>query len=175
MKLASEPQSDGVDQVLLYRVRAALRQKRYTLLRSVIVTVDNGVVMVHGRVPTFYLRQIAIECIKSVAGVTRVLDRIDVVPGDRLGKERRRAVRLPQDRSHATVAKVLDHAADEPRAAVRQLPDPPVCVTVRQQQQHMCPSRGPGLSRTAINRQQRLVVDRRKLNTAFHGLASVEK
>ncbi|MBX3452141.1 MAG: BON domain-containing protein [Planctomycetaceae bacterium] len=88
MKLASEPQSDGLDLVLLYRVRAALRQKRYTPLRSLIVTIDNGVVMVHGRVPTFYLRQIAIECIKSVAGVTRVLDRIDVVPGDRLGKER---------------------------------------------------------------------------------------
>lgn len=29
MKLASEPQSDGIDQVLLYRVRAALRQMGY--------------------------------------------------------------------------------------------------------------------------------------------------
>lgn len=88
MKLASEPQSDGLDRDVLYRVRAALRQKGYMPLRSLIVTVDNGVVLVLGRVPTFYLRQIAIECIKSVAGVTRVLDRIDVVPGDRLGKER---------------------------------------------------------------------------------------
>lgn len=72
---------------LLLRVTGYLHQRGYGPHRTLALSVERGVVVVHGRVPTYYLRQVAVECIKRVAGVTQVLDRIEVVyvpdcPGD---------------------------------------------------------------------------------------------
>jgi osmotically-inducible protein OsmY len=79
MELKKVPLSEEFDRDLLKRITNFLNQKGYVPLRSLEITVERGLVLVRGRVPTFYMRQIAIECIKRVAGVTQVVDLIDVV------------------------------------------------------------------------------------------------
>ena len=60
-------------------VASALRQKGYPHHRALEITIDHGTVTVEGSVSTWYLRQIASECIKRVTGVVRVVDRIRVI------------------------------------------------------------------------------------------------
>jgi len=81
MEFGNVPPSEGFDKDLLQRVTCFLHQQGHVPLQSLEITVDQGVVLVRGRVPTFYLRQVAIACIKHVAGVTRVVDLIEVVSG----------------------------------------------------------------------------------------------
>jgi hypothetical protein len=75
------PDSAEADRDLLQRVKGYLYQRGYGPHRTLEISVERGVVVVQGRVPTFYLRQIAVECIKRVAGVTQVVDLIAVVDG----------------------------------------------------------------------------------------------
>lgn len=63
---------------LLERVRQMLVKQGYLQHRHLDLTVSHGVVCVSGHLPTFYLRQMAVECIKRVAGVDAVVDRIVV-------------------------------------------------------------------------------------------------
>ncbi len=72
------PDSAEADRVLRQRVKHCLDQRGYAPLRALEIGVERGVVVVQGRVETFYLRQIAIECIKRVASVTQLVDRIKV-------------------------------------------------------------------------------------------------
>lgn len=72
------PNSTNADCDLLQRVKHLLDQQGYVPQRTLEISVDRSVVVVQGRVPSFYVRQIAIECIKRVAGVTHVVDRIKV-------------------------------------------------------------------------------------------------
>jgi osmotically-inducible protein OsmY len=73
------PYPADADLDLGQRVKAVLRQPGYARHKALEVDIERGVVRVQGRVPTFYLRQIAVELIKRVAGVTQVVDRILVV------------------------------------------------------------------------------------------------
>ena len=73
------PNCAEADRGLLKRVKHSLDQRGYASLRSLEISVERGVVLIQGRVPTFYLRQIAIGCIKRAACVTQVVDRIEVV------------------------------------------------------------------------------------------------
>lgn len=66
---------------LLQRVKGFLHQRGYGPHRTLEISVERGVVVVQGLMPTFYLRQLAVECIKRVAGVTQVVDLIKVVDG----------------------------------------------------------------------------------------------
>ena len=72
------PVSEDFHCELLQRVKGFLHQRGYAPHRTLEISVELGVVVVQGRVPSYYLRQIAVECIKRVAGVTRVFDRIEV-------------------------------------------------------------------------------------------------
>lgn len=63
---------------LLDRVKAFLYQRGYAPLRSLTVAVEKGIVILRGVLPTYYLRQVALACIKRVAGVTTVVDYIEV-------------------------------------------------------------------------------------------------
>lgn len=67
------------DRALLQRVQRCLDQCGYASLRSLEISVERGVVLIQGRVPTFYLRQIAIGCIMRAACASQVVDRIEVV------------------------------------------------------------------------------------------------
>lgn len=73
------PDFAEADRDLLQRVKGFLHQRGYSPHRTLALSIERGVVVVQGRVPTYYLRQVAVECIKRVAGVTQVLDRIEVV------------------------------------------------------------------------------------------------
>ena len=73
------PDSAEEDRVLLQRVKHCLDQRGYASLRTLEVSVERGMVVVQGRVETFYLRQIAIECIKRMSSLAQVVDRIKVV------------------------------------------------------------------------------------------------
>ncbi len=84
------PVSEDFHCELLQRVRGFLHQRGYAPHRTLEISVELGVVVVQGRVPSYYLRQIAVECIKRVAGVTRVFDRIEVdrIEADRIEADR---------------------------------------------------------------------------------------
>lgn len=101
------PDSFEADRALLQRVKLSLHQRGYASHRSLEISAERSVVVVQGRLPTFYLRQIAVECIKRVAGVTHVIDLIAV--GD--------DPRQPQD--HA------DHQPEFPVIATRDCVDLP--------------------------------------------------
>lgn len=47
-------------------------------LRRLIVTVSEGEVVITGRVPTFYLKQLAQEAIRPTLGRRRLLNRVEV-------------------------------------------------------------------------------------------------
>ncbi len=76
-----QPESVEADPTLLQRVNSVLQQRGYGLHHTLDISVERGVVVVQGTLPTFYMRQIAVECIKRVAGVTQVIDQITVVNG----------------------------------------------------------------------------------------------
>lgn len=99
------PDSSEADRDLFQRVKSLLHQRGYAPHRSLEISAERSVVVVQGRLPTFYLRQIAVECIKRVVGVTHVIDLIKA--GD--------APRQPQD--HA------DHQPESPVIATRDCVD----------------------------------------------------
>lgn len=86
------PDSTQAERDLLLRVKSFLHQRGYRPHRTLEIRVERGVVVVQGRVSTFYLRQIAGACIKRVAGVTQVIDLIEVADDPRQP--------LPNDNSH---------------------------------------------------------------------------
>ena len=92
------PDSAEAERDLRRRLNRLLDQQGYGPHRTLALSVERDVVVVQGRVPTFYQRQVAVECLKRVAGVTQVIDRIEVVY-------------LPDD------CPVNDCSADEPKAS----------------------------------------------------------
>ncbi|MDZ4779708.1 MAG: BON domain-containing protein [Planctomycetia bacterium] len=66
------------DRDLQCRVRAFLAGRHYQALRRLRIEVKDGTVVLSGALPTFHQRQIALECARHVAGVLRVIDRLDV-------------------------------------------------------------------------------------------------
>ncbi len=65
---------------------ARLRGNAYLALRSVSCTYGRGVLTLRGRLPTYYLKQIAIATVSEVEGVERVADEIEVVSVSRRGQ-----------------------------------------------------------------------------------------
>lgn len=49
-------------------------------LCGIVVQVEEGTVTLHGELPTFFLRQLAIERTRRVAGVLHLVDQIEVPP-----------------------------------------------------------------------------------------------
>jgi hypothetical protein len=94
------PAAATADRDLLLRVKEALIEQGYGLHRTLEISVRRGVVAVQGRVPSFYQRQVAVECLKHVKGVTQVVDRTEVEAGytqsqasDSLGDEQESSAR----------------------------------------------------------------------------------
>lgn len=82
---------------LLQRVKGFLYQRGYWPHRTLEISVERSVVVVQGRVPTFYLRQVAVECIKRVAGITQVVDLIEVADDPRQPNENADDIRESPD------------------------------------------------------------------------------
>jgi osmotically-inducible protein OsmY len=67
------------DDELCQRVRMLLGDTRRPGVSQLAVQVSNGVVTLQGQVATFFVRQLAIEGARRVAGVQMVIDQIVVV------------------------------------------------------------------------------------------------
>ena len=62
------------------RILNFLASRNRPALRQLDVKVDGGVVLLSGRVRSFYDKQLASHCCSRVAGVLRVIDGICVIP-----------------------------------------------------------------------------------------------
>ena len=78
MQYCNQRPSEESDHDLLQRLTRFLDERGYPPHRALELEVEQGTVVVHGRVPSYHMRQIAVECIKRVAGVRRIVDRITV-------------------------------------------------------------------------------------------------
>lgn len=58
-----------------------LRQSPYRAVRGVSCEVRQGALVLRGRLPSFYQKQLAQEAVARVPGVSRVLNEIEVSPG----------------------------------------------------------------------------------------------
>ena len=81
MNATNLPPSTESDRLLEQQVVRCLNQRNHLPHRVLKIEVDQGVVIVRGRLPSFFLRQVAIECIRRVPGVIRIDDEIHVGEG----------------------------------------------------------------------------------------------
>lgn len=70
-----------------HRTAAAAKQclesSPYHGLREVLCVCDNGVLLLTGRLSSFYYKQLAQEAVSRVEGMTQVVNDIEVVSADR--------------------------------------------------------------------------------------------
>jgi hypothetical protein len=66
------------DGQVLCEARKMLQSSSHYFLRTVQCEFDGGVLTVRGRVPTFYLKQLAQALLARVPGVDRLVNRLDV-------------------------------------------------------------------------------------------------
>ncbi len=60
------------------RANQILCESPYHCIRRVHCTLDNGVLTLAGRVPSFHLKQLAQIAVRHVEGIRRISNRIDV-------------------------------------------------------------------------------------------------
>ena len=60
------------------RVEHTLGQHHYPALLQIEVEADDGIVILEGRLATFYEKQVCLSLCQRVAGVKRVIDHIEV-------------------------------------------------------------------------------------------------
>jgi hypothetical protein len=77
---ANSPQSGSLD--LGTRIERALRATGYPPLRNVHILAAEGIAILRGTVPTYYMKQIAQAAVSGVPGVIDVHNELDVVPLD---------------------------------------------------------------------------------------------
>ena len=80
--------SHGREDSIASKVLALLRSSSYPELRRLDCTVTNGVLAVRGRLPSFYLKQLALSVIANVAGLDRFDDGIEVPPVSAVSRNR---------------------------------------------------------------------------------------
>ncbi|TWU40071.1 BON domain protein [Novipirellula aureliae] len=59
-------------------IQQAFRSTRYSALRDVTFLWNDGILMLRGTVRTYFLKQLAQECVRDVNGVTHVINSIKV-------------------------------------------------------------------------------------------------
>ncbi len=76
-----QPPAASRHAVLADRVVRAWRGSRHAALLNVQCTVRDGVLIIHGRVPTFYAKQMAQSLARKVDGVQHIDNRVEVATG----------------------------------------------------------------------------------------------
>jgi osmotically-inducible protein OsmY len=71
------------DGVVQERIQRQLLDNPYHALRSISWNYRQGVLTLHGRLPTYHLKQMAQAAVASVEGVEQVFNCIEVVPAGR--------------------------------------------------------------------------------------------
>ena len=74
------PHNGAHDRDLKHRVTNYLLGYKMPSLRQLQVESDNGTVTIRGKVPSFYQKQLCINCSRRVAGVVRLIDELTVLP-----------------------------------------------------------------------------------------------
>jgi hypothetical protein len=77
---ADSPQSPSPD--LASRIEQALRATGYPPLRNLHVLAAEGIAILRGSVPSYYMKQIAQAAVSGVVGVIDVHNELEVVPQD---------------------------------------------------------------------------------------------
>jgi len=67
------------DRNLVQEVARALRATGYSALRSLDIEISSGVVILWGRVPSYYQKQLAQETVQRVDGIQGIANGIEVV------------------------------------------------------------------------------------------------
>jgi osmotically-inducible protein OsmY len=81
---AGDPPLVVTDRDLLDRVKQALQASPYLPLRTLLCYVHERVVILRGKVPTYYCKQLAQNLVSELPGVDEVNNQIVVVgPGER--------------------------------------------------------------------------------------------
>lgn len=70
--------SQRIDDDLKHRVANCLGQRNMASLRRIGVEAKDGLVTLRGNVRSFYEKQLCLNCTRHVAGVIRLVDRIEV-------------------------------------------------------------------------------------------------
>jgi hypothetical protein len=65
------------------RIDQALRTTGYSPLLNLHILVAEGIVVLRGAVPSYYMKQIAQEVVSGVRGITQVHNLLDVMPRER--------------------------------------------------------------------------------------------
>jgi hypothetical protein len=63
---------------ILEAVRIRLANTPFPVLREVLCEYDRGVLILRGSLPSFYLKSVAQEAVRNLAGVRQVVNRIEV-------------------------------------------------------------------------------------------------
>lgn len=71
--------SSRADARVAEKIEQALRATGYLSLRELEIFVAEGLVVLRGRVPSYYLRQVTNAAVRAVLGVREVRDELDVV------------------------------------------------------------------------------------------------
>jgi len=84
--LVKDPAADAE---LRQRVALYLLHNGHAPVRRLSVSAKDGVVCLRGTVPTYYVRQLGVECARRVAGVRELVDQIEVAHSEGCGPTRR--------------------------------------------------------------------------------------
>jgi osmotically-inducible protein OsmY len=68
---------------VLERAESELRRNAYVALKNIACEYREGVLTLHGCLPTYYLKQLAQEAVARLDGVERIENRIEVVAPSR--------------------------------------------------------------------------------------------
>ena len=72
----------SVDEDLSRRIRLFLDTLRLAVLRRIHIEVEEGLVTIAGIVRSYYDRQLAVACVRRVAGVRQIVDKIRVAEAE---------------------------------------------------------------------------------------------
>lgn len=78
VRTAKEAQSNSSDRRIAEAARERLRSSPYQALRIVRCECRHGVLTLAGRVPSFYMRQVAQAQLRDLVGVRRIEDHLQV-------------------------------------------------------------------------------------------------
>ena len=80
--MATLPPSEGTTSIqgleLLHRVDSAIRRNRHLNGHQVFCQEESGIVVLHGRVKSFFQKQMAQESLKRLEGVEKVINELEV-------------------------------------------------------------------------------------------------
>jgi hypothetical protein len=80
LALPPSTRSSGRSSDLVRSIESRLRRSGYLALGDVACELNDGVAILHGRVPSYYLKQVAQEIAGDAAGIRGVINQIEVAP-----------------------------------------------------------------------------------------------